>query len=74
MATANVNERVQKHRDGMRRAGLRLVQIWVPDTRRQGFAAECRRQCHIAAQADAADTELNQLLEEALQDIDGWTG
>ena len=37
-------ERVQKHRQALRAAGLRPVQIWVPDTRRAGFAAECRRQ------------------------------
>ncbi|MDE0696307.1 MAG: antitoxin MazE family protein [Boseongicola sp.] len=29
-------------------AGLRPVQIWVPDTRRPGFAAECRRQARLA--------------------------
>ena len=28
-----VNARVQKHRDALRAAGLRPVQIWVPDTR-----------------------------------------
>lgn len=36
--------RVRKHRLALRAAGLRPVQIWVPDTRRRGFAAECRRQ------------------------------
>ena len=33
MATTHVNARVQKYRDAMRMAGLRPVQIWVPDTR-----------------------------------------
>lgn len=37
-------ERVARHRRTLRAAGLRPVQIWVPDTRRRGFAAECRRQ------------------------------
>ncbi|MDR2013499.1 MAG: antitoxin MazE family protein [Rhodanobacter sp.] len=50
--STHVNARVQKHRDALRRAGLRLVQIWVPDTRRSGFAKECRRQCRLVAQAD----------------------
>ncbi|MBC7204420.1 MAG: antitoxin MazE family protein, partial [Pusillimonas sp.] len=58
MATAHVNQRVQKHRDARRRAGLRPVQIWVPDTRRPDFAQECRRQCLLAAQADSADTAM----------------
>lgn len=28
----------------MRKAGLRPITIWVPDTRRAGFAEECRLQ------------------------------
>ena len=36
--------RVKKHREGLRAAGLRPIQIWVPDSRRPGFARECRRQ------------------------------
>lgn len=43
MATAHVNQRVQKHRDALRMARLRPVQIWVPDTRRPDFAEECRQ-------------------------------
>jgi len=54
-------------------AGLRPVQIWVPDTRRPGFEAECRRQCRLAAQADQADAELQAFMDEALSDVDGWT-
>jgi Antitoxin MazE-like len=73
MATTHVNERVQKHRDGLRRAGLRPVQIWVPDTRRPGFAEECRRQSHLAAQADRADTDMQHFMDEALAEVDGWT-
>lgn len=69
----SVNARVQKHRDALRAAGLRPVQIWVPDTRRPGFAKECRRQCLLAAQADSVDTGIQQLLDEALADMDGWT-
>lgn len=71
MATTPVNSRVQKHRDAQRAAGLRLVQIWVPDTRRIGFAEECQRQCLIAAQADASNTSLQELMDSA--DADGWT-
>lgn len=70
---ADVNSRVQKHRDALRRAGLRPVQIWVPDTRRPDFAEECRRQSRLAAQADAADNELQRFMDGALADVDGWT-
>ena len=73
MTTANVNARVQKHRDALRMAGLRPVQIWVPDTRRPDFAAECRRQSLLAAQADSANASLQRFMDEALEDMDGWT-
>ena len=73
MGTTPVNERVQKHRNALRKAGLRPVQIWVPDTRRPGFAEECRRQSRIVAKADQSDLALNQLMEEALAAVDGWT-
>jgi hypothetical protein len=39
-----ISERVQRHRQRLRASGLRPIQIWVPDTRRPGFADECRRQ------------------------------
>lgn len=71
MGTTTVKERVRKHRDALRKAGLRPVQIWVPDTRRPDFAAECRRQCLLLAQAD--DTELDQFMDAALADMDDWT-
>lgn len=70
---AHVNSRVQKHRDAMRMTGLRLVQIWVPDTRRPDFAEECRRQSRLVAQADMADTDLQKFMDEALADVDCWT-
>ncbi len=73
MATVPVNARVQKHRDALRMAGLRPVQIWVPDTRRPDFAEECRRQSLIAAQADLADTEMQRFMDASLADVDGWT-
>lgn len=72
MATTHVNARVQKHRDALRRAGLRPVQIWVPDTRRPDFAEECRRQSRLAAEADMADTDMQHFMDEALADVDGW--
>jgi len=65
--------RVQKHRDAMRDAGLRPVQLWVPDTRRPDFAQQCRRQSQLASQSDAHDVTLNEFMDEALTDIGGWT-
>lgn len=62
-------KRVQKHRAALRAAGLRPLQIWVPDTRRPGFAQECRRQSRLAARADAADRDLLDFIDAALTDL-----
>lgn len=69
---ASTAVRVQKRRDALRMAGLRPIQIWVPDTRRPDFADECRRQSRLVAQADTQDHTLEQFMDEALADIDGW--
>ena len=70
---AHVNSRVQKHRDALRMAGLRPVQIWVPDTRRPDFAEECRRQSRLAAETDKTDADLPHFIDEAQADVAGWT-
>ena len=61
--------RVQKRRNVLRDKGYRPVQLWVPDTRRPGYAEECRRQCLLAAEADAADEDLQQFMDAALADM-----
>ncbi len=70
--TLGIGERVQKHRDHLRASGLRPLQIWVPDTRRSGFADECRRQSLVVAQADTIDKDLQDFMDGALADIEGW--
>ncbi len=72
MGSTHVNTRVQKHRNALRMAGLRPLQIWVPDTRRPDFAEECRRQCRVAALSDMDDPMVQQLMDEAVADVDGW--
>jgi hypothetical protein len=47
--TPPVRQRVADHRARLRRQGLRPVQIWVPDVRAPGFAAEAHRQSALAA-------------------------
>ena len=71
--TTSVADRVNKHRMGLRASGLRPVQIWVTDTRRPGFAEECRRQSRLVAEADRTDTEMQHFMDDALADLDGWT-
>lgn len=68
--TPSTAERVKKHRDTLRAAGLRPVQIWVPDIRRAGFADECRRQSLIIA-ASTSEIELQDWLMQ-VADTDGW--
>ena len=65
-----VSERVRKRRKTLRAAGLRPLQIWVPDTGRPGFAEECRRQSLLVAKADAADQDLQDFMDAALADLD----
>jgi hypothetical protein len=69
-------KRVHLRRDKLRAAGLRPIQIWVPDTRAPGFAQECERQCRVLAAA--VDAELDAWLDaanaELAADLDrqGW--
>ena len=65
-----LTERVKRHRASLRAAGLRPVQIWVPDTRREGFAAECRRQSRLLHGDPEEDATLAWLA--AVADTDGW--
>lgn len=73
MKTTVINARVQKHKDARRVAGLRPVEIWVPDTRRPGFAEECRRQSRAIALSGNTDEQVERLMDEAAAVVDGWT-
>ena len=72
MPDRSVARRVKKHREALRVAGLRPVQIWVPDTRTPGFADECRRQTALAAASDRADPDLARFVDAALEDLGTW--
>ena len=72
--SAPVSQRVGKRQDAFRAAGLRRLQVWVPDTRRPGFADECRRQSRVVAAADAADPGLGAFLDAAFRDLDDKGG
>jgi hypothetical protein len=63
-------ERVRKRREALRAAGMRPVQIWVPDTRRSGFGEECHRQSRLLRD-DPHERETLQWLQEAA-DSEGW--
>jgi len=58
------NDRMKEYRGRQRAAGLRLIQLWVPDTRSPKFAAECRRQARTM-RGDAAEAEALEFIEHA---------
>ena len=56
MARSADASRRAAHRAEMRASGLRLIEIWVPDTSAPGFAQEARRQSLlVAAKSDFDD-------------------
>ena len=61
-------EKQSRYRRRLRRKGLRPVQIWVPDTRAEGFAGECRRQARLAARSAQEKPALNFIAEIAAWD------
>jgi hypothetical protein len=67
-----VSDRVWKRREALPAPGLRSVQIWVPDTCRPGFAAECRRRSALIADSDRCDADLSDFRDAALEDLEEW--
>lgn len=63
------NEQNRKHREDLRAAGLRCVEIWVPDAQRENFVL-CKRQSRLLLddpqELDSADWA------QAFADINGW--
>ncbi len=66
---ANGAERVQKHRDKMKAAGLKPVTIWVPDVNAPGYAQEV---AEAIALIKASKDEKVILEELSNVEIDGW--
>jgi hypothetical protein len=64
------NSRVQKHRDKMRAAGLKPVQLWVWDTKDPAFIAQIKRECElINAHADSKRVDEEML---SVADFSDW--
>jgi hypothetical protein len=66
----DARDRVRKHRESLRAQGLRPIQIWVPDTRRPGFAEEARRQCLVVRKSPREKETLDWIEEN--MDYSGW--
>ena len=59
--------RMADYRQRMRAAGLRPVQIWVPDSRDPDFAEKCRRQARAVAAGDQAGGEIVDFIAQLYQ-------
>lgn len=57
-------KRMASYRQRMRAAGLRPLQIRVPDTRAPDFAEKCRRQARAVAAGDPAGDELMRFVAQ----------
>ena len=55
---STVKARVQKHRQALRAAGLRPIQIWVPDVRSKSFATQARKQSLAIAKSAQEQEDL----------------
>lgn len=44
-------DKVKAYRERMRKRGMKLIQIWVPDPKSRYFAAEARRQSRLIAES-----------------------
>jgi hypothetical protein len=70
-AAKSTSNKLTRHRERMRAAGLRPVQFWVPDTRAPEFVALVRLQCQALAK-DPAETEVLGFTEQAATLIASW--
>ncbi|MGB8258916.1 MAG: antitoxin MazE family protein [Terracidiphilus sp.] len=65
-----VNDRVRKHREALRAAGLKPVQLWLPDTRSAAFRRKCRKESLLLS-ADPLEAETLDWIARTA-DTDGW--
>ncbi|RLT35537.1 MAG: DUF3018 family protein [Chloroflexi bacterium] len=61
-------DKVSAYRERLRQQGLRPIQLWVPDTRSDAFAAEAHRQALAVAVSDRARDD--QQFIDAVSDLD----
>lgn len=74
VASGTGARRVQRRREKLRAAGMRPVQIWVPDTRAPGFADECARQSRLIRESEQSERSVESDLWHESSDTTGWTG
>jgi hypothetical protein len=65
-----ITQRVRKHREQLRAAGLRPVQLWLPDTASEAFRRKCARES-LSLANDPLEAETLAWIAE-VADTDGW--
>jgi len=68
MARTGASDRAEKYRAVLRAAGLRPIQIWVPDLRSRSFASKAHRQSLAVAKSRHAPVD--QQFIDAISDRD----
>ena len=67
---SSITIRVRKHRERLRAAGLRPVQLWLPDTSSESFRRKCERES-LSLTNDPLEAEPLAWIAE-VADTDGW--
>ena len=65
-----VTVRVRKHRESLRAAGLRPVQLWLSDTSSESFRQKCEQES-LSLAGDPHEAEVLDWIAE-VADTDGW--
>jgi hypothetical protein len=65
-----ITQRVRKHREQLRAAGLRPVQLWLPDTSSEAFRKKCAQES-LSLANDPHEAETLAWIAE-VADTDGW--
>jgi len=63
--------KVVRHRERLRAAGLRPVQFWVRDTRSPEYALRIRQQC-LALNAAPSEAQVMDFAQAAARLVEGW--
>jgi hypothetical protein len=65
-----ITQRVRKHREQLRAAGLKPVQLWLPDTASERFRKKCAQES-LSLANDPLEAETLAWIAE-VADTDGW--
>ena len=67
---ATASSKMRAYRERMRAAGMRQVQIWVPDSTSPSLRREARRQSLLVSRSPGESEAVADV--EAIADLEGW--